>query len=114
LNERSFADEEVLQTDIIEDQLFGFHDIDVIQAACKIVLGLLAPDDFEKRSNADPKHVDPLVHGLGAIDDLKDRSSVNFSIPSQLVDWVSRFALYRQPPRRQALPRLPGRQHFRV
>jgi Domain of unknown function (DUF4259) len=79
--------EELLHTDIIERELF-FTDMDLIQAACEVVLGLLAPDDFEQRSNAGPKHVDPLEDGLGAFRDLKDRSSVNFSIPSQLVDWV--------------------------
>jgi hypothetical protein len=80
--------EEVLDSDIIEDKLFGFPDMDLIEPACEVVLGLLAPDDFERRSNASPKHVDPLVDGLGAIGDLKDRPSVNFSIPSELVDWV--------------------------
>jgi hypothetical protein len=79
--------EELLHTDIIERELV-FTDMDLIQAACEVVLGLLAPDDFEQRSNAGPKHVDPLEDGLGAFRDLKDRSSVNFSIPSQLVDWV--------------------------
>jgi hypothetical protein len=78
--------EELLHTDIIERELF-FTDMDLIQAGCEVVLGLLAPNDFEQRSNAGPKHVDPLVDGLGVFGDLKDRSSVNFSIPSQLVDW---------------------------
>lgn len=80
--------EEVLDSHIIEDKLFGFPDMDLIEAACEVVLGLLAPDDFEKRSSAGPEHVDPLVGGLGAIDDLKNPSRVNFSIPSELVDWV--------------------------
>jgi hypothetical protein len=74
--------------EVLDDELFGFPDMDLIEAACEVVLGLLAPDDFEQRSNAGPKHVDPLVDGLGAFHDLKDRSSVNFSIPSQLVHWV--------------------------
>jgi hypothetical protein len=77
--------EEVLHTDTIE-----IEDMDLIEAACEVVLGLLAPDDFEQRSKAGPKHVDPLVDGLSIFRDLKDRPSLNFSIPSRLVDWVKR------------------------
>lgn len=81
--------EETLHTDGIDDEIFGFHDMDVIEAACEVVLGLVASDTFEQRSSTGPKHVDPLVDGLGPIRDLQERSSgVNFSIPSQLVDWV--------------------------
>ena len=47
--------------------------MDVIEAACEVVLGLLMPDDFEQRSNAGPKHVDPLVDDLGALRDLEVR-----------------------------------------
>ena len=82
--------EEVLDSHIIEDKLFGFPDMDLIEAACEVVLGLLAPDAFERRSSAGPKHVDPLVGGLGPIRDLQERSSsVNFSIRRELVDWVN-------------------------
>jgi Domain of unknown function (DUF4259) len=82
--------EEALHTDGIEDEFFVFPDMDVIEAACEVVLGLLMPDDFEQRSKAGPKHVDPLVDGLGAFRDLKDRPSVvNFSIPRELIDWVN-------------------------
>jgi hypothetical protein len=79
---------EALHTDGIEDKLFGYPDMDLIQAACEVVLGLLAPDDFERRANAAPRHVDPLVDGLGAFRDAADETAVNFSIPSRLVDWV--------------------------
>src|SRR5262245_31536661 len=80
--------EEMLRTNNLER--FGFHDIDPFRAACEVVLGLLAPDAFERRSSAGPKHVDPLVGGLGPILDLQERSSsVNFSIPRELVDWVN-------------------------
>ena len=79
--------EEVLDANLVEDELFGLPDMDEIQAACEVVLGLLAPDNFERRSSAGPRRVDPLVEGLGP--DLRERSSgVNFSIPVELVDWV--------------------------
>jgi hypothetical protein len=80
--------EEVLHTDMVEDEFFALPDMDTVGAACEVVLGLLAPHDFEQRSNAGPKHVDPLADGLGGIRDLQERSSANFSIPGGLVDWV--------------------------
>jgi Domain of unknown function (DUF4259) len=80
--------EEALHTDGIEDEHFGFHDMDVIEAACEVV-GSIGARSFERRGSAGPKHVDPLVDDLGPIRDLQERSSsVNFPIPSQLVDWV--------------------------
>jgi len=39
----------VLDSDIIEDKLFGFPDMDLIEAVCEVVLGLLAPDAIERR-----------------------------------------------------------------
>jgi len=79
---------EVLDAGVIADKYFDLSDMDPIEAACEVVLGLLAPDDFEQRSNAGPRHVDPLANGLGAIRDLQEASGQGFSIPGELVDWV--------------------------
>lgn len=80
--------EEVLDASIVNHDVFDFPDLGPIVAACEVVLGLLAPGDFERRANAGPKYVDPLVHGLEGIRGSHGRPGMDFAIPSQLVDWV--------------------------
>jgi len=85
--------EEVLDTKIVANEFFDVSDMELIEAACEVVLGLLAPEEFERRSNAGPKHVEPLADGLDATRDLqerylRERPAMNYSIPSRLVDWV--------------------------
>jgi hypothetical protein len=83
--------EEALDASIVKDTSFDVSDMYEIQAACEVVLGLLAPDDFKRRNTGGPKHVDPLAGGLGPVLDLEERSSgVNFSVPGELVEWVNR------------------------
>jgi hypothetical protein len=82
--------EEALDAGIVANETFDISDMDSIAAACEAVLGLLAPEEFARRSDAGPKHVDPLADGLGAVRDRQAGSGANFSIPGRLVDWVKR------------------------
>ena len=83
--------EEVLDPTITEGEFFDLADIDPVQAACEVVLGLLNPEEFERMRKSAPAHVDPLAHGLAAVSSFQDeaQSATSFAIPEELAAWVN-------------------------
>jgi hypothetical protein len=81
---------EVLDPTIMEGEFFDLSDIDAVQAASEVVLGLLDPEEFERMHKSAPEHVDPLGHGLAAVSSFqKNLEPANgFAIPEELVAWV--------------------------
>ena len=84
--------EEVLDPTIVEGEFFDLSDIDPVQAACEVVLGLLDPEDFERMYKSAPEHVDPLAHGLAAVSSFQKElePATGFAIPEDLVAWVKK------------------------
>ncbi|HEU4379505.1 MAG TPA: DUF4259 domain-containing protein [Hyphomicrobiaceae bacterium] len=80
----------VLDATITDGEFFDLSDIDPVQAACEVVLGLLDPEEFERMHKSAPEHVDPLAHGLAAVSSLQEESepAAGFAIPGDLVVWV--------------------------